>query len=68
MKSVDATPKHFKLRFSGMVSVDWVDHVNELELQCVRKHCWSDRQIFYALRSTVHFTWTGIANLGRAGT
>ena len=53
MKTVDSTPKHFKLRFSGLAAEDWVDHVNELELQCARKHCWSARQFFYALRSTL---------------
>ena len=53
MKTVDSIQKHFKPRFSGLATEDWVDHVNELELQCARKHCWSARQFFYALRSTL---------------
>ena len=52
MKTVDSIQKKFTLRFSGLASEDWVDHVNELELQCARKHCWSARQFFYVLRST----------------
>ena len=53
MKTVDSVQKTFKLRFSGLTNEDWVGHVNELELQCARKHCWSARQFFYALRSTI---------------
>ena len=53
MKTVDSTPKQFKPRFSGLAVEDWVDHVNELELQCARKHCWTTRQFFYALRYTI---------------
>ena len=44
MKTVDANTKTFKLRFSGASTEDWLDHVNELELQCARKHCWTARQ------------------------
>lgn len=30
-----------------------MEHVNELELQCARKHRWTPRQFFYALRTTI---------------
>ena len=53
MKTVDSIPKQFKPRFSGLAVEDWVDHVNEVELQCARKHCWTDRQFFYALSYTI---------------
>ena len=33
MKTVDANNKTSKLRFFGLATEDWVDSVNELELQ-----------------------------------
>ena len=53
MKAVDANTKIFKLRFSGLATEDWSDHVTEFELQYARKHCWTARQFFYALRATL---------------
>ena len=64
MKTVDRTPTVFKHRFSGSASEDWIDHVNELELQCARKHNWTAKQFFYALRSTLtgaaYKTWVAL--------
>ena len=52
MKTVNKTPLH---TFSGFVTEDWTDHVNEFELQCARKHYhyWTVRQFFYTLRTTL---------------
>ena len=64
MKTVDRNHVFFKRRFSGSSTEDWVGHVNELELQCARKHGWTAKQFFYALRATVTgaamSTWTAL--------
>ena len=61
MKSVDNTPQVFNRRFRGDSSEDWVEQVNELELQCVRKHRWTPRQFFYTLRAGAALqTWSAL--------
>ena len=53
MFNVDDAMKVFTKRFSGNMSENWLEHVNELERRLAQKHAWTPKQFYYGLAGTL---------------
>ena len=53
MSTVDDALKRFERRFSGNLTENWLDHVNELERRLTTKHTWTPKQFYYGLAGTL---------------
>ena len=53
MSTVDDALKRFERRFSGNLTENWLEHVNELERRLATKHTWTPKQFYYGLAGTL---------------
>ena len=53
MSAVDDAMKSFSRRFTGNMSENWLEHVNELERRLAIKHTWTPKQFYYGLAGSL---------------